>query len=273
MADLAGTSAMRRRQRRLRSWLRHERQTVAMSLPRPCITAEMLGRTLRTKQCGDRRRQAQDHGQRLFRRWPSRRGEAVTVKYVAAPVPWFRQLWRPQRWMVWTTVLSPSSGGGEGEEGEEQDGQAEVAEFHWMSSSSSTGKRRKRKKRRKKKDSSDLFPPLSWQYSTSTTTVAWSWLVMLVWSGCSASWAVWTRRTVVLWAVFAGVDATRAVFPCCRLAPDAMFLYSPDRGYMYCVASEALWSIFTFFLLGRWTRTLRSALPSADPSIWRHLSL
>ena len=32
MADGAGTSAMRRRQRRLRSWLRHERQTVAMEL-------------------------------------------------------------------------------------------------------------------------------------------------------------------------------------------------------------------------------------------------
>ena len=32
MADGEGTSAMRRRQRRLRSWLRHERQTVAMEL-------------------------------------------------------------------------------------------------------------------------------------------------------------------------------------------------------------------------------------------------
>ena len=32
MAGGAGTSAMRRRQRRLRSWLRHERQTVAMEL-------------------------------------------------------------------------------------------------------------------------------------------------------------------------------------------------------------------------------------------------
>ena len=32
MADGAGTSASRRRQRRLRSWLRHERQTVAMEL-------------------------------------------------------------------------------------------------------------------------------------------------------------------------------------------------------------------------------------------------
>ena len=32
MADGAGTSAWRRRQRRLRSWLRHERQTVAMEL-------------------------------------------------------------------------------------------------------------------------------------------------------------------------------------------------------------------------------------------------
>ena len=30
---------------------------------------------------------------------------------------------------------------------------------------------------------------------------------------CSASWSVWTRRTGMLWASFAGDDATRVVFP------------------------------------------------------------
>ena len=57
------------------------------SLPRPCITAGMQGRTLCTKPHGDRRRQAQGRGRSLLRRCPGRRRGAVTVGSVAAPVP------------------------------------------------------------------------------------------------------------------------------------------------------------------------------------------
>ena len=95
--ELTGAAA-RRRKRRLRSWLRHERQTVAMVLAEACHhSSGTFPPTLK-----ERRRAGQDAfdvlwGQRTARTVGARpapsdevvepQGVAVTVGYVAAPVP------------------------------------------------------------------------------------------------------------------------------------------------------------------------------------------
>ena len=75
-------AAMRRRQRRLRSWLRHERMTVAMILQKSCTTPQEVRRlpgsgrrwcTTRTTPCGDRRHHLWGCG-RAVSLSPGRRG-------------------------------------------------------------------------------------------------------------------------------------------------------------------------------------------------------
>ena len=92
MADGAGTSAMRRRQRRLRSWLRHERQTVAMELAaavhhsrdaRSEVAHEAL-RGQKTANSGTRPEPLEEVSEPQV--------GAATVGYVAAPVPFLSSL-------------------------------------------------------------------------------------------------------------------------------------------------------------------------------------
>ena len=87
MAGGAGTSASRRRQRRLRSWLRHERQTIAMELAaalyhsrdaRSNVVHEAL-QGQKTASSGTRREPLEEVSEPQV--------TAVTVGYVAAPGP------------------------------------------------------------------------------------------------------------------------------------------------------------------------------------------
>ena len=88
MSERDGTSsARRRRERRLRSWLRHERMTVAMALaeahhhsaPKVGAFSHVVPRELKTASAVAARPGClQD---------PEPQGRAVTVGYVAAPVP------------------------------------------------------------------------------------------------------------------------------------------------------------------------------------------
>ena len=74
-----GSSAWRRRQRRLRSVLRHERQTVAMELAAALHPSRDEGRVKFDRPAGTRDRQPRTE--------PEPQGRAVTVGYVAAPAP------------------------------------------------------------------------------------------------------------------------------------------------------------------------------------------
>ena len=79
------TAAARRRQRRLRSWLKHEGQTVAMELAAALHHSRDGGRVTN---CGLRAPKAGSSGQRPgVLTEPEPQGRAVTVGYVAAPLP------------------------------------------------------------------------------------------------------------------------------------------------------------------------------------------
>ena len=86
MANGAGTSASRRRQRRLRSWLRHERQTVAMELAAVLhhsrdARSTVVRSALRGQKDGNLR------DTEPLEEVSEPPGGAVTVGDVAAPVP------------------------------------------------------------------------------------------------------------------------------------------------------------------------------------------
>ena len=80
-----GSSAWRRRQRRLRSMLRHERQTVAMELAAALHHSRDVGPGVNA---GLRAQTTASSGKRPgVLTEPEPQGGAVTVGYVAAPVP------------------------------------------------------------------------------------------------------------------------------------------------------------------------------------------
>ena len=163
-------AAKRRRERRLRSMLRHERQTVTI------ITAEMQGRMLRTKPYGDRKTAssrdaagASGGGGRAAGVCPRRLGARTLacLSSLGAVAGW----WRPAS----KGRAQEAAEGGEGEEGEGAGGVGGVEEEGAGSRGScSLSSKEEEKEEEEKETSSQLF---------------------LSSLGCPASWSVWTRRT------------------------------------------------------------------------------
>ena len=95
--ELAGGAAQRRRERRLRSWLRHERQTVAMVLAEACHhSSGTFPPTLKERRMAGQDAYGALWGQKTARTAglhpdelvePGVQVRAVTVGYVAARVP------------------------------------------------------------------------------------------------------------------------------------------------------------------------------------------
>ena len=195
MADGAGTSAMRRRQRRLISWLRHERQTVAMEL----ATALHHSRDARSEVAHEalRGQKTASSGTRpepLVEVSEPQVG-AVTVGYVAAPVPFLsspvladaaaeavdartvkyllkaalRRREEEER-KEWETELARRE--------EQQRRVTESLEKARAALEPSRGSKRKRKKRRKRRLPRSSVPRGG--RTSSTTAVACAWLVFLV---------------------------------------------------------------------------------------------
>ena len=175
--ELAGGAAQRRRERRLRSWLRHERQTVAMVLAEACHhSSGTFPPTLKERRMAGQDAYEALRGQKTARTAglhpdelvePGVQVRAVTVGYVAARVPTLagHRLACDDDGVDGRTVrfLLKQSLAEKKKEWEEERRRmvqesveqvrarvdAENAARH--AASSSTGKRRKRKKRRKKR--------------------------------------------------------------------------------------------------------------------------
>ena len=170
-----------------------------------------------------------------------------------------------------------------------------TAEFFREHSQASSSTQKKRKKRKKKKLPRGgrahrrqrlwhvralraVFPSFGgkprclafwWPRSSLTLAAAYAELVLLVFHlalcsilsfagpRCSASWPVWTRRTVVLGG-FAGDDSSRAVFLFCLHAQDARHFgrYGPEGQFRWGFAGDDtsravfLFLVFISMMLG-----------------------